>query len=126
MGFGALGPPLVVACVAAGVHAPADRGLALPAAGQEAEALTPFGLEIMRRASALAFTGTVHEFAGVAVVGPDLVIFGWVKGSRRHGSRAASRPGRPVGVTVINTGRPSGSIARRRLLPWIPYVASSP
>lgn len=72
MCFGELGQTFVVAWGAAGVHAPADRALDFPAAGQHEEALDPFGPGDDAQREPETVAGPVHEVAGVAAVGPDL------------------------------------------------------
>ncbi|MEU7322563.1 hypothetical protein ABZ682_18670 [Streptomyces griseoviridis] len=67
-----LGQSFVVACVALGVHAPADCALDYPTTGRDDEALGAVGPADDAQAQPEAFAGPVDEFAGVAAVGPDL------------------------------------------------------
>jgi hypothetical protein len=96
MGFGVLGRPFVVACVAAGVHAPADRALDFPTAGRHDESLDALGPGDDAQAQPEAFAGPVRKFAGVAAVGPDL-------GDLRLGEAKAPKQV-AGGVAVLDVG----------------------
>jgi hypothetical protein len=96
VGFGVLRQAFVVACVAAGVHAPADRALDFPAAGQDDEALRALRPGDDTQGEPEAFTGPVHEVAGVSAVGPDL-------GDLRLGEAQASEHV-AGGVAVLDVG----------------------
>jgi hypothetical protein len=96
VGFGVLGQPFVVACVAVGVHAPADRALDFPTPGQHDEALGALGPGDDAQGEPEALAGPVDEVAGVAAVGPDL-------GDLRLGEAQASEHV-ACGIAVLDVG----------------------
>lgn len=80
--LGVLREAFVVAYVAAGVHAPADRALGFPTAGQDDEALGAPGARDDAQGEPETVAGPVDKVAGVAAVGPDLGDLRLLRGAR--------------------------------------------
>lgn len=112
--FAGLGQAFVVTCV----HAPADRALDFSTAVQDDEVLGAFGPGDAQ-VEPEAFAGPVHEFPGLAAVGPDLGDLRPSVAQAPEHVAGGVAVWMSAGVTVIITGRPSESTVMCHLRPLI-------